>query len=1313
MDVGRLRHAAAAASAGAVRCARRRPPLPLPPALASAALLSTSAAPAAATPTPPAPRQRGTQAAGPSAYTAQLPPRERVEARAAELLGRARDGALAEADVLALVEEGIMLGQLRTLADFLAALGPIEDGFGGARPMLPPAALKRLLTAAGFQQAVDVGDAVATLAFTSPARRLDGTLVELYCNLVAGLRTPDHVRAITFAATVAELALPAVPPYLAALTRNHGQRAVWDAVLLMLDGGVGAHGSSGSGGGVAVIPPIGPELAQQTLEALVATGSPHIHLGFTLVMHAAAGVPPAPALLERFRASAATHGGDRWSMDFTALPWVPPPTPGEPGATHQQLQRDAQAAAVNAFVPGLLRLAKLSQAVAVVNAAIAAGMSLPLTSALLCRKLLSTTAVQLRRAHDSNRRVGSLASTGGAAPGATDDGSDGRGAGDTTTVVPNELNAGLLDALVPLLRHMADARALYSRLSAEATRQLLAYGRLPDALSLLNALMASPNTRTVLTAQWHLNPLLGALLRAGQDRHAAVVLERMLAVEPGAYPQMAPDTVTFNTFIGHAARAGDTAEVKRLMAVMRARGIKPDGATVATVANMRATALSRREGAADAAAAAAAAAQALVTAGSALETPIPATAEEVEALAAEVRADVEAAEDQRVMAATRDAERRMPAAASDGEALTAGGGEVMDARRRAALRVRVEAELDVTLARLQRSGGAPSSTDSGSARSPSSPSLRGSDAWLNHRAPAPGGAPAAPYNKVMQGYFRIGAHAKAAGVLTALGDAGIVPGPDTVRTLLIGVVLSGVQGRPDVRRAVPYAWGGARDDRDAYAEQNLSMRARTKQREGKPLGPAEAALLRSQTAPGVAGVLAQYRAALAAAYGGVTRDGGGAGTSSGDAATLAAASLLPGGALAGVPLTPAVLAAAPWLATRDGQLLAAHLCLFAPWDRDHAARLARVRALETAWRGAGMGGGGSGSGGSSDDDGAPVDVVGAAPPALAGGAVTNVNAGDAIVSASRAVADLFEPTELELDAEVMIMGGGGGGSRGSGGIAADGGVFAGEGTASGGLAAAAGDGASAGGALEPQPGSAAPPQSPSSPQPPPEDLLPRLPQLLNQLYECGVPPDRVSRAADTCVSWAVTRVPPQRILAFFLALYNCGVWGSLLGRSSAASAVIGTADVLDLRQAFIPSAALFAHAALSHLAVTHLGLLPPPAAAAAAAASVGGSGTTAAPLAEFELPQPGEGGAAAAAPVAATRELVLLTGSKAETLMRMEIGRLLAQDVTPPLLAREADRSLVVPRARLTTWLALERARLGLGGGAAAAAAKPAAAAGV
>lgn len=84
------------------------------------------------------------------------------------------------------------------------------------------------------------------------------------------------------------------------------------------------------------------------------------------------------------------------------------------------------------------------------------------------------------------------------------------------------------------------------------------------------------------------------------------------------------------------------------------------------------------------------------------------------------------------------------------------------------------------------------------------------------------GGTTGPFNQLIQTYFRLAAPAKALGVLDVMHTLHVVPGADTLRTLLVGLSLTGGQrmhGVPSDR--LPVGWGGVKPD-DVYARERAS-----------------------------------------------------------------------------------------------------------------------------------------------------------------------------------------------------------------------------------------------------------------------------------------------------------------------------------------------------------------------------------------------------------------------------------------------------------------------------------------------------------
>ena len=1217
--------AATRASAGFAR-ARLRSAVGVHQSSSAAAFSAVAAASIANAAAPDRPK-RGTVATGPLAYSPSLPPRQRIQAKASMLLSKVSSSpaALSAAEVVAFVDEGIMVGQLNTIADFLVDLGAAEADCG--RTLLPLAALKRLLRAATFQQALEIGDTIATLAFSAPATRLDAELVELYCNLLAGLKQPDHVRAITFSSTVAELSLQGLSIYLAALARNHEPSATRECMRLML--------------AAEQVPAAMPDVALQALEALSALGSIDINLAFALSMHASAGVPVSKELLTAVTRSLQQH--ERYKVplrpveiDIASLPWAAAAGP----------IREAQTSAVNLAVPGLHRQSRMDEVMEITRAAIDAGMVIPRTTLQVCKHLLSDIndeirlhSTQMTKPHEWERRAGTK-------PDSKEKGG----------LIPTPTTARYLEALVPLMKALVAWHEAYTKIFKEALHAVLSFGRLPEALSLLNAMMTTPESRQYLSTSHHLNQVLTALLRSGQERHAVVLFERMMAVDHTQYPGMAPDVITFNLFITHAASKGDAAEVKRLMVLMRSYRVRPDGITLSAVTSLRTMPAIRAS-----------------SAGSS------STATEIDDLAAEVREDLSAP------AGGVNASRHASVSSGDGgsgaaasvsfaaPAAEAKTGDqapdtprairprfgadaapmrsdnrpsteqtavaadrtqassiVDDGRQAPSSRNRdTEAELDRTLRRLISA----SDTSTDRARR-SSNELH---AWTAIIGGTKGITKAqlnpftVPFNRVMQGYFTIGAPRKAASVLQALTSQGVIPGPDTVRMFLIGTVLSGVLGDPDVQRRVPPSWGGSLEDSSAKAYYAASHAAKSKARYGRPLMPEDAELLAAARCAEVAQIFAEYRAAVAAA----AKEG--AGTVASLAAITSSDSPIASKAVFRLSLTPSVLAAAPWLGSAEGRYLATQIQLFSPWDREQAMRLARIeasrKALDTFVGGSSSGGAAASS---SNDDLAAV-LTNSSPSSGAIVAATSFTADvlDGLTRSAASVRDDSGSSDHGLGDESASLTPGSNSNRSSS------------------VASAA--------ALLDDSG----------------DLLPLLPRTLRHLFEAGIPAERIGRSVEFVVQWMADKVPPHRALAAFLTLYNCGAWGSYLTRSPLVNDLLPQSDVVDVRSVFVPSMALFVHALLSQRALQHLGLAHiAQAVPISGSEGLGGCGTTT----TIEGTEP--------------RDLVFAAGTNSKGFLMGQLREVLQADTAPPLPGVLNDTTIVVTRSRMATWLQQERRRL-------------------
>jgi hypothetical protein len=68
-----------------------------------------------------------------------------------------------------------------------------------------------------------------------------------------------------------------------------------------------------------------------------------------------------------------------------------------------------------------------------------------------------------------------------------------------------------------------------------------------------------------------------------------------------------------------------------------------------------------------------------------------------------------------------------------------------------------------------------------------------------------------PYNKLMHGFFREHAPARALDVLARMLEIGITPGDDTLRILVFGVAISGLPTGHAAWRSLPASWGGSLD----------------------------------------------------------------------------------------------------------------------------------------------------------------------------------------------------------------------------------------------------------------------------------------------------------------------------------------------------------------------------------------------------------------------------------------------------------------------------------------------------------------------
>lgn len=627
-------------------------------------------------------------------------------------------------------------------------------------------------------------------------------------------------------------------------------------------------------------PGITPELAIEALDTLVAVGSQHVPLGFQLAMTtaaAASGCSPEQIVVTT-------------EPDGLSIPWV----------TVECTARGAQVAAVNLAIPGLMHLERHAEAVRLLRAAVAANAASPETAARATRRIISV----LSGGH--GRAASSLA-----AP------KRGAGGGGDALDAPTRT---LVSDLMPVLQFLGEAGELRPGLSLEVLRRLLALGCLPEAIAVVNWQMASEGGRSQLSTA-HINTVVAAMLDHGYEGQAGLTFERMLGFDTARFPRLAPDAVTFNAFLSRAAKAGDAREVRRLLGLMRSHGVKPDGITLLAVTNLRqaqaAAAADMGEGGAGEADALEQEARAELGAGEdAGEAGGEASARPLSSRGAAYRARVLGGLDvnlARLREAARNAQgktlygRRLPHAGASAlaEAADASGGE----------------------AQAQGSGG---EDDWDGAAATTTPAAWGDDATAARLAAQPG----SPFNSLMQAYFAAGAPARGVeGVLDAMASAGVPPAPDTVRNLLVGAAVSGLQGDAGAMARVPLAWGGTLPQEEYDAQRSGLRDARARLRDGKRVGDAEWGLVRAMAAPGVGPLLAQYRVALAVGAD-LTRGTGG------EVAWERGA--------AGLPLAPAVVAAAPWLATPIGQLLASHLALFTPLPSSPAGRMERVEKLREA-----------------------------------------------------------------------------------------------------------------------------------------------------------------------------------------------------------------------------------------------------------------------------------------------------------------------------------------------------------------------------
>lgn len=399
------------------------------------------------------------------------------------------------------------------------------------------------------------------------------------------------------------------------------------------------------------------------------------------------------------------------------------------------------------------------------------------------------------------------------------------------------------------------------------------------------------------------------------------------------------------------------------------------------------------------------------------------------------------------------------------------------------------------------------------------------------------------FNQFMQSYFRLGKPVKALRVLQGMAAVGAVPGPDTFRTLLHGLILAGgpaVTGTPLSR--IPATWGGTMPASQYDDERRAATVLRARVAAGSVAGQQpSASVSRSQAAglrlAGVGSALADWRLAVWAAA--ATAPDGASGGSGGDLTA---------------PLPPALLArlGVEWLGGEAGQNLIAQLAAFDPWPRDataRAARLAAKRAEEHSIAGA-----------LGDVDALP------------------------FLPSTRAAAALLPEDDAALVAEGRaLQRAGAAAAAASSSSGDDGGDDDDDGGGSGGDEA--GDGGT--GARSSRRRAAITATT--------TDLLPLFPRVLRWLVHLGMPPRELHRLGDVALSWSTTFTAAPRALQTFATLYNLCLWEDKLVVGSRAAALVPGLTTVDLRRVHVATASVFLHLYTSHLALRHLLRRPAPA----------------------------------------------------------------------------------------------------------------------
>lgn len=126
------------------------------------------------------------------------------------------------------IDDCIASGALMTAMELLEATGKLESH---TDPYIVPDHVKRILSAAAFQQDLVVSDRIVGLLFAAPdGRRLDDKVIDLFVSFMAGLSRPDHVRAFAFCGLVAGVADNAYGRYISYVYRNHGVGGIEAAV---------------------------------------------------------------------------------------------------------------------------------------------------------------------------------------------------------------------------------------------------------------------------------------------------------------------------------------------------------------------------------------------------------------------------------------------------------------------------------------------------------------------------------------------------------------------------------------------------------------------------------------------------------------------------------------------------------------------------------------------------------------------------------------------------------------------------------------------------------------------------------------------------------------------------------------------------------------------------------------------------------------------------------------------------------------------------------------------------------------------------